>query len=200
VSLFEVIAGQRACRWFTADPVPDDDIARMLELATHAPSAENTQPWVFVVVRDDGVRRAIADLARRLWRDGARAHAENRLAARVFADVDGAVEAEFGGAPVLVVVAADTSLVPRRAMGSSIYPAVQNLLLAASALGYGSALMTLPTFAPDELRTAVDLPEHVEPVAVVPLGRPRRPLGPPRREPVRAKAHLDHFGTPFPRH
>lgn len=198
--LVEVMAGQRACRWFSDEPVPDDDISRLLELATRAPSAENTQPWVFVVVRDHRVRATIDDLTRRLWRDGARAHAESRLDAGLLADVDGAIDAGFGGAPVLVIVAADTSLVPRRAMGASVYPAVQNLLLAANAMGYGSALMTLPTFAPDELRAAIDLPAHSEPLAVVPLGRPRRPLGPSRRQPVSTKAHLDHFGTPFPQH
>ena len=73
-------------------------------------------------------------------------------------------------------------------MPSSIFPAIQNLLLAAGALGLGSALTTIATAFADELRDAVGLPETVVPVAVVPLGVPARPLGPPRREPVR-RAH-----------
>jgi nitroreductase len=197
--LFEVMSGQRACRWFLPDDVPDSDIAALLELASHAPSAENAQPWVFVVVRDEGVRAAIAELTQRLWRDGARAHSEPRLAPGLMADVDGAIEAGFGGAPVLVVVAGDVSLVAggRRALASSLFPAVQNLLLGAIAMGYGSALTTLPAIAPDELRAIVSLPDGIDPVAVVPLGRAQRALGPPRRQPIDGKAHLDHFGTPF---
>ena len=82
---------------------------------------------------------------------------------------------------MLIVVAANTVAVHPRALASSMFPAVQNLLLAAAASGYGSALTTLVTVAATELRVAVGLPDHVEPVAVVPVGRPARPLGPSRR-------------------
>jgi len=78
-----------------------------------------------------------------------------------------------------------------------VFPAVQNLLLAASALGYGSALTTLTTFAAEELRAVVELPAGVEPLAVVPLGRPAHALGPPRRDPAASKTHLDRYGLPF---
>jgi nitroreductase len=80
---------------------------------------------------------------------------------------------------------------------SSVLPAVQNLLLAAAALGYGSALTTLATMAASELGSLLELPEGVEPLAVVPIGRPARPLGPPRRLPVPAKAHRERYGQPF---
>jgi nitroreductase len=195
--LFEVMGTQRACRWFTAEAVPDGDIARLLEAAVQAPSAENAQPWVFVVVRADEQRERISELARRVWLGGGRDHAAAHTDERTFADVDGAVEAGFGGAPVLVVVGGDTTAVPRRALASSVYPAVQNLLLAANAMGYGSALTTLATITADELRSIVGLPDHIEPLAVVPIGRPARPLGPPRRSPVSGKAHLDRFGAPW---
>ncbi len=148
-----MVARQRACRHFAPDPVPDDDVARILDAAVHAPSAENAQPWVFVVVRDADQRRRIAELTRRLWDGGAGQHSRPRLAADLFAEVDGSVRSGFGGAPVLVVVAGDgRDATTRRMLGASIFPAVQNLLLAANALGYGSALMTLATVASAELR------------------------------------------------
>jgi nitroreductase len=195
---FEVVLGQRACRSFTDEDVGDDDLVRLLEAAVHAPSAENAQPWVFVVVRDPARRAAIADLTRRLWQDGARASASARLDGRLLDEVDRATAAGFGGAPVLIVVAGDTrGGTPRRALPSSVLPAVQNLLLAAAALGYGSALTTLATFAAPELQALLELPEGVEPLVVVPVGRPAHPLGPPRREPVAAKAHRERYGEPF---
>jgi nitroreductase len=196
-SFFDVVLRQRACRAFADTPVPDDDIERMLTAATHAPSAENTQPWVFVVVRDAARRAQLADVTRRLWAGGARAYVEDRLAPSLLADVDGGVERGFGGAPVIVLVAADeTRGVHPRAVGSSIFPAVQNLLLAANALGYGSALTTL-TAAADELRALFDLPVTVTPMAIVPIGRPARPLGRPRRRAAAESTHRDRYGQPW---
>jgi nitroreductase len=87
----------------------------------------------------------------------------------------------------------------RSLLASSILPAAQNLLLAAAALGYGSSLTTLAAQAPDALCSLVGLPDGVHPFAVVPIGRPAAPLGPPRRKPVHEVAHTDRFGTPFPR-
>ena len=196
-SFFEVVTRQRACRDFTDEPVPDADVERMLGAATHAPSGENTQPWVFVVVRDDDVRAEIIELTRRVW-SMARDDAMSRLDTRLASEVDSGFQRGFGGAPVLVVVGADTTTgVHPRAVASSIFPAVQNLLLAANALGYGSALTTLTAAAGDELRAIVGLPEHVLPVAVVPVGHPVRPLGPPRRRPATDTTHRDRFGNPW---
>jgi nitroreductase len=195
---FAVALHQRACRDFAADNVPDADIEQVLRAATHAPSAENTQPWVFVVVRDPSTHEAINDLTRRIWAAGAREQASARIDARLAADVDAGIERGLGGAPVLIVVGADTaSGVHPRALGSSVFPAVQNLLLAANALGYGSALTTLTAAAGDELRAIVDLPPSVVPMAVVPIGRPARPLGSPKRRPVADVTHRDRFGTPW---
>ena len=195
---FEIALRQRACRDFSDEPVPDDDIERILQAATHAPSAENTQPWVFVVVRDDSTRAQLAELTQRVWNAGAREQAMARLDAKLAADVDGGIERGLGGAPVIVVIAADTtSGVHPKAVASSIFPAVQNLLLAAGALGYGSALTTLTAAAGDELRAIVDLPAHITPMAVVPLGRPARALGRPRRRPVAESTHRDQYGRPW---
>lgn len=194
---FDVVLGQRACRSFRADPVADDLIERCLEAATHAPSAENRQPWVFVVVREDARRRAIGELMRRVWRGGAREFSEARLPPRLLSDVDQGVERGLAEAPVTVVACGDSDLGLEATFASSVYPAVQNLLLAAGALGLGSAMTTLATSLADELRLVLGLPGTICPLAVIPLGWPARPLGPPRRVPVAQRAHRDCYGRPW---
>ena len=194
---FDVVLRQRACRAFLPDPLDDDVIGRVLEAATFAPSAENRQPWVFVVVRDAARRGAIGDLNRRAWQGGGRSHSEGRLSPGLLEDVDRGAQGGVAEAPVIVVVGGDTRLGDRRVLAASVFPAVQNLLLAAGALGLGAALTTLPLVFADELAVIVGFRFEVEPVAVVPLGRPARPLGPPRRRPLSEKAHRDRFGSPW---
>jgi nitroreductase len=194
---FDVVLHQRACRSFAARPVDDRLIEQCLRAATHAPSAENRQPWVFVVLRDPQQRGRVAALTRRAWREGGRAHSEGRLPASLLDEVHHGAETGMEGAPVLVVVCGDRDLGLEATLPSSVYPATQNLLLAANALGLGSAMTTLATLFSTELSALLGLPDSVVPMAVVPLGWPARPLGPPRRLPVSERAHLDRYGTPF---
>ena len=88
----------------------------------------------------------------------------------------------------------DSSKCVEPALEASIFPAVQNLLLAASALNLGSALTTLTTAFAAELAELLALPDHVRPMAVIPLGWPAKPLARPRRAPVAEKAHRDRYG------
>jgi nitroreductase len=192
---FAVARAQRAHRAFTDDSVPDALIARVLEAATYAPSAENRQPWEFVVVRDPELRARIGALMQRAWEQQGRAHSAGRLTPELFADVDRGATGTIAAAPVLVVVGADTARCLPATVPSSIFPALQNLLLAAGAVGLGSALTTIATAFAAELREVVGLPESVVPVAVVPLGVPARPLGPSRREPFSRHTHRDQYGT-----
>jgi nitroreductase len=194
---FAVARSQRAHRVFTDDPVPDALIGRILDAATYAPSAENRQPWEFVVVRDPVIRARIGDLMQRAWEEHGRTHSEGRLPPALLADVDRGATGTISAAPVLVVVAADTTRSLPATVPSSIFPALQNLLLAAQAVGLGSALTTIATVFADELRAVVGLPESVVPVAVAPLGVPARALGPPRREPYESHTHRDTYGTPW---
>jgi nitroreductase len=177
--------------------VSDDLVARVLEAATFAPSAENRQPWEFVVVRDAERREHIGALMRRAWEAHGRDHSRPRLSPVMFADVERGATGSISAAPVLVVVAADTSRGLAATVPSSIYPAVQNLLLAAGALGLGAALTTIATTYADELCAVVALPDHVVPVAVVPLGHPARPLGPPKRDPFATHTHREAYGNPW---
>ncbi len=195
---FDVLHTQRAARTFLPDDVDDDTVARVLTAATHAPSAENSQPFVFVVVRDPDLRATIGALTARLWQGGARAFEEDRLSPTFLADVDRGAMGGIAAAPVLIVVCGDTRLTLDVALPSSVFPAVQNLLLAAHALGLGSTLTTLPVVGGDELSGLLGLPPEVVPLAVVPLGHLPEPLGPPRRKPISEKAHRDRYGTPFP--
>ena len=196
-SLFDVVRNQRAHRAFRADPVDDELVERILQAATFAPSAENTQPWVFVVVRDAALRAGVGDLTARAWSGHGREHARRRLSTALFSDVDRGASGGVSAAPVIVVIGGDLSTCEPTVLQASIFPAVQNLLLAAQALGLGSALTTLTTTYSEELRALLSIPEHIRPMAVVPLGRPARSLGPPRRAPVAGKTHRDHFGTPW---
>ncbi len=193
--LFDVVHRQRACRNFSDETVDDTLVEKVLDAATFAPSAENRQPWVFVVVRDPARRAAIGAITRRAWEGGARAHSEGRLTPGLLADVDSGAKGGVAGAPVLVVVCGDTRLGDRRVLEASVFPAIQNLLLAATALGLGSSLTTLALVFGRELAAIVGLPDEVVPMAVVPLGWPARPLSAPRRIAVSDKAHRESFGA-----
>lgn len=194
---FEVVLSQRAHRALLTDPIGDDQIERLLEAAIHAPSAENSQPWAFVVVREAALRGRIAELVRGAWEGGARQHSQSRLGERLLADVEGWATGGLAQAPVLIVICGDTSRVDSASLAASIFPATQNLLLAAHALGLGSLLSTLATVRGAELGALLELPPSLRPMAVVPIGRPARALRPPRRVPVRHKAFRDRFGCPW---
>jgi nitroreductase len=194
---FDVVMHQRACREFSAQPVSDDDLHLLLTAASHAPSAMNHQPWVFVVVRDPAARRSLVTVMQELWVGAGRAATEGRVPVSLFDEVDRGFMATLQHAPVLVVVAGDTDVAPTDQLPWSIYPAVQNLLLAATALGLGSALTTMALFRAADVRAIVGLPEAMLPMALVPIGWPARKLGPPRRTPVEQKAFRDRYDTPW---
>ncbi len=195
---FAVAGRQRACRQYTDEPVDDASVARVLEAACWAPSAENRQPWRFVVVRDAATRSAFGELMRELWEMGGRSITQARVPDALFRDVDrGLGGGELAAAPVLIVVGADTTFVDRSQIASSVVPAVQNLLLAATAIGLGSCLTTIATVRADDVRNLVGFPAEIHPVAVVPIGHPARPLGPPRRHPIATKTSRDRYGTPW---
>jgi nitroreductase len=196
---FSVVRTQRAHRAFTDHPVPDELVEQVLETATFAPSAENMQPWVFVVVRDPAARARIGELNRRAWEGGGREFSRPRLSPGMFEKVEAGATGGIADTPVLVIVCGDTSHAVEAVLEASVWPAVQNLLLGAHALGLGSALTTITTVFGDELRTLLALPDHVRPLAVVPLGWPAKALGPPRRVPVGEKTFRERYGTPWTR-
>ena len=194
---FDVVHSQRACRSFATEDIGDDTLAKVLDAATFAPSAENKQPWEFIVVKDKTTRQRIAELTKQVWEGGAREYEQTHLDARILADVDKGTTEGFARAPVVVVVCGDRAQTFERTLPSSVFPATQNLLLAATAIGLGSALTTLATAMAKDLAESLRLPESLTPMAVVFLGWPAKKLGPPRRVSFTDKSHRDRYGHPW---
>jgi nitroreductase len=213
MDLFDALTTTHAVRRFTDEPVSDAEVMKCLEAATHAPSGGNIQPWQFLVVRDAATRRALGDVYRRAYdryepalvaaRPPARTPEEEALFRRMLGSARHLAE-HMGEVPVLVLVCMPAmSMTLTDAEGpldvgtpfASIYPAVQNLMLAARGLGIGTTLTTVYRVYQDEVRALCGIPERWEVVALVPMGRPRGRFGAGRRRPAEQMTHWDRFGN-----
>lgn len=203
--LAEAMRTQRAVRRVRAAPVDDRIVRRCVELALEAPTGANGQNWEFVVVKDPAVKASLAAQYRRAWRLynrlGRRPTADGQ-ALRIRQSVQWQVE-HFEQIPVLVVCCLRGGVrvpflpeppVARSSHYGSIYPSVQNLLLAARAVGLGAALITLPLWSNTLARRALGLPLNVEPCCIVTLGWPTGHYGRKDRKPVDTVLHLDRYG------
>jgi nitroreductase len=206
--LEEAMRTQRAIRRLKPDPVDDALVLHLITLAQKAPTGSNAQNWEFVVVKDRAVKERLAALNRQAWRlyGGI-----GRWLARNDPPMQRIIEAvqwqadHFAEIPVIVVACLRGPRLPFPPVISSsyygsIYPSVQNLLLAARAAGLGAALITLPLWSSILARRALGLPWSVAPCAVIPMGWPRGRYGPTTRRPVGEVVHLDRYGNqPFRR-
>ena len=204
--LEEAMRTQRAIRRLLPDPVEDALVLQLIELALKAPTGGNSQNWEFIVVKDRAVKRRLAGLNMQVWRlyGGI-----GRLAMRRRPDMLRTIKAvdwqarHFADIPVVVVACLRGPRLPFPPIAAtsyygSIYPSVQNLLLAARAAGLGAALITLPLWSSWLARRALGLPWNVSPCAVVPLGWPEGRYGPTRRRPVGEVVSVDRYGNrPF---
>jgi nitroreductase len=203
VELFEAMTTQRAIRRIKPDPVDDATIRRLLELAIKAPTGSNKQGWEWIVVRDPKVKRELARKYRAAYRlygrAGRWAKRKEPKTLRLLDAVDWQVK-HFEEIPVFVIPCLHGSSFPypwiyRSSRYGSIYPAIQNLLLAARAEGIGAALTTLPLWNQLGVRRLLGLPMSVEPIAIIPLGHPIGRYGPTTRTPIEDIAHLDRYGN-----
>jgi nitroreductase len=207
VELLEGIATTRAIRRIRPDPIPDDDLARILWHATRAPTGSNRQHARFLVLRDGPRAREAKAILGRAFRSGwtQKAGAEGYTTgsgtdasspkARQAAAMARFVE-RFEEIPVVVLA----TLIPHRSpdfeLGGSVYPACQNLLLAARALGYGGVLTIWHGFVEAELKAALAIPDGVLIAATIPLGRPEGSHGPVRRRPIQDLVFDDGWEEP----
>ncbi|MFN0148025.1 MAG: nitroreductase family protein [Dehalococcoidia bacterium] len=215
MQLYDVMRTAFSAREFTADPVPDEVLARIFENARFAPSGGNRQGGHVIVVRDAATKAAIAGLA---------APAAKRYAAQVRAGefpwntivptaLDAAAFAAMPApplltetyikAPVLLVVCVDLRVVASVdseldrigvISGASIYPLVWNILLGLRNEGYGGALTTMPVMQEPELQALLGLPAYVAVAAVLPAGRPVKQLTKLRRKAVAEFVTRERWG------
>lgn len=193
--VYELMNTQRAIRRFKPDPVPDEVIERLIFAATRAASGSNLQPWAFIVVKDDAKRQTIAQALKALFEArGTLADPstiEDPMRRRMMEGVV-ALFSNFAQAPVTIIpclVNATSPAPDGLVAGSSIYPSVQNLLLAARAEGLGTVMTTPQTGILDTLRAELNIPEGAMPVAMIPLGYPAVPFGPVNRKPISEFIH-----------
>ena len=201
IDLFEAIHTQRAIRRFSADPVPPELVNRVLEAAVRAPSGGNQQPWAFVVITEPETKRHIAALYRQSWDEvyGPPERAAT-LSQQVHSSASYLAE-HMADAPVLVLACVRHDGSPGSMVrGASIYPAVQNLMLAARALGLGTALTTLHKRYEREVKEVLGIPDNVETAALIPLGYPVAPehFGGSRRVPAAEVTHQERWGEKRP--
>lgn len=201
--LFEIMHSMRAMRRLRPDPVPDALIRKILDAGIHAPNGGNAQRWGFLVVKDAEIKKRIQPYYRRAFDEvRAPAHAASATPpgmtgdrhARQHAAVEYLTD-HFHEAPVWIVPCSqDSKSAPPRAQGASIYPAVQNMLLAARALGLGATLTTRHMFHAKEVEEILGLPEDVHSYAILPIGWPMGNFGPVSRGKVEEFVHLDRWG------
>jgi nitroreductase len=209
MDLLEGLATTRAIRRYTDEPVSEQQLATILWSATRAPSGSNRQPFRFIVLRDGPkaaeARRLLSRAAKRLWEAKRASDAYDagsgadptspkaRMARTMQYYTDHLAEA-----PVIVLACLVRYRDPSPFEGSSVYPACQNLLLSARALGLGGVLTGVHQLVDDELRHVLGIPAGVAIHGTITLGHPVGHHGPVRRRPFSELVYQDAWAQPAP--
>lgn len=195
ISLLDGLATTRAIRRYTDEPITDADLATILWHAGRAPSGSNRQPFRFLVLRDGpNARRAKALLGDAFRAGWATKRESDGYRPSRFADSMQQYVDRFEHVPVVVLVCLDRYRAPSPFEGASVYPACQNLLLAARALGYGGALTMWHLGIEVELRELLEIPDTVALSACISLGVPAGRHGPVKRKPLAEITFDDTWG------
>jgi nitroreductase len=205
VGLLEGIASTRAIRRYTDEPIPPHVLRDLLFAATRGPSGSNRQPFRFVVLTDGEraaeAKRLIGAAARRLWNakkmadqyDRGSGADPNSPKSRMARSMQGYVD-RFEQVPCLILPCLVRYRAPTPGEGASIYPAVQNLLLAARALGYGGVITGFHGTVDQELKALLGIPEEVFISCTLTIGKPEGHHGPVRRRPMAELVFGDQWG------
>jgi len=213
MELYDALMTTRAMRRYADEPVADETIQRILTAAVQAPSGGNIQPYQFLVVTDSEVKAQIAEVYQR-----AHARYEPAVQAYVPKFADDAAErrhqrnwaatndlaTNMADVPVMILV-----LVPKISMAiedaegvldvgpvyASVYPAVQNLMLAARSEGLGTVLTSVFRIYEDDVRQICEIPDRYEVVALLPLGVPTGNWGVAHRRPAESLTSWNRFGN-----
>jgi nitroreductase len=220
IGLFEAMYSARAIRKLSTDPVPEALITRVLESATQASSAGNAQNWVFMVVRDPEMRAKVgavyrkgSDIASKVYAARGRPDHLTEAQYQRFMTSGAWLWEHLAEAPVILIpcqrqrpMPARDKLPPEvswddelaysdRIRGASIYPAVQNIILACRALELGTVLTTNHLRCEQDLKDVLGIPPDVATFALMPIGWPLQNFGPLSRKPVREVAFENRWGV-----
>ena len=204
--VFDIIHTTRAMRRLKPDPVPDDLVRKILEAGVAAANGGNYQRWRFLVIKDTSVKKAVQVWYKKAFDEVVGPRYANSppppgVSAEKYARQHHAVEhltEHFHEAPVWIVACLDEGKnTPTRTSGASIYPAVQNMLLAARALGLGSTLTTRHLLYAKEAEAALGLPEGVHSYAILPIGWPMGKFGPVGRTKLEDVVFNERWGQPY---
>lgn len=191
--LAEVMGTARAIRLLKPDPIPPELIDKLLWAATRAPSPGNSQGWDFVVLDDAGKKQRIADAVRAAMADRVAAMPRTDRTTRLMLDGTAKLIDTLAQAPYLIFVCGPVIYPPQapreQFTWSALYPAAQNLLLAARALGLGSVFTTMQMTAEPTIREVLSVPEHIRIAAMIPIGWPDTEFGLVNRRPVEDFVH-----------
>src|SRR5246127_150241 len=201
--LFEIIKTTRSMRRLKPDRVPNELIRKILEAGVSAPSGGNMQRWRFLVVRDPKAKQTVGAYYKRTWdevvapryRAGEPAPGTSPERFQRMLDAAQYLADHIHEAPVWIIPCLEGAT-PTRTLGSSIYPAVQIMLLAARALGLGATLTTLYLSFEKEAEAVLGLPPGVHSYALLPIGYPMGPFGPVRRVPLADMVYEGRWGQP----
>jgi len=204
--VFDIMHTTRAMRRLRPDPVPDELIRKILQVGACAANGGNTQRWRFLVIKEPKVKQAVQVFYKRAFDEviGPRylagppppgvtreRYMKQHAAVKYLTD-------HFHEAPVWIVACLDEGMAaPTRWSGASIYPAVQNMLLAARALGLGATLTTRHLLYEKESEAALGLPPGVHSYAILPIGYPMGRFGPVGRGPLADIVYAERWGQPY---
>ena len=206
LGLLEGLATTRAIRRYLPEPIPEDDLNTILWHAGRAPSGSNRQKFRFLVLRDGPNARAakalLGESFRKAWNekqsndgyDAGSGEAGDSPKARMARTMQHFVD-HFEDTPVVVLACLVRYRPENYAEGASVYPAVQNLMLAARALGYGGVITGWHVNVEQELRDVLNIPEEVAIHATIPMGKPAGRHGPVRRRPLTEIVYDDEWGA-----
>jgi nitroreductase len=203
IGLFEAIYSTRALRRLKPDPIPDEVMYQLFDAAIRAPSGQNVQDWRFVLITKPATKATIQDWFWTAWQayqpeyaaDPSLIDALPRSKRLALKSTDYLCR-HIGDAPVIITVC---GLRGRHTTpGGSIFPAVQNLLLAARALGLGAGITNFARAHEAELAQLLGLPADEQIFCLIPIGYPLDHPGPLRRRPVKSVVYLDGWQQPWP--
>jgi nitroreductase len=226
LGVFEAMLTARALRRFKPNPVPDEVITKILDAAIRAPSAGNAQNWAFIVVRNAEQRRKLgviyrkaSDIASAMYAARGRPPHITEAEFQRFMTSGAYLWDHMGDAPVILIpcqfrpqLPSEASLPPglqkslaaeerhvERIRGASIYPAVQNIILACRALGLGTTITTNHIRCEDEVKSVLGIPDDVRTFAMMPIGYPCGNFGPVKRRVVAEVTYSDRWSQSWPR-